>query len=435
MSQNLLSRFAANASTTYAQGVGLRYTDNYWQSQGDNSVRDTGFVPNTPISPIQMNTILAQTTLTSYILGRVLANPVITNKQGSILITNDISSQNTDIQANSIADEFINFLNRINNIRNNDNSLQYGETVWRSRQIAYGDGNPNFWETTEDGTLQPSSTRENLCVNKIIHFGGTTEVNATLTFNQNEIRSNVPIYTQGLTSNGNVIINNQLTVDQSVSAGSLRISGQSQLLGDTTIGSGANSTITINGDATFEKDITMGGGQYLYLGDHTGDETSSTINSGINVRIRSKYNTSGDTTSTSWSTRDLEDILYNIGTRLDNLGFDLGSVTPASTASVTTNWLRKQGTYVIGRFVATREGQGAGWAEGQTIFTIPEGFRPYESYTIQVGGPTLTTVGTGITYCTIRINTNGSAVWEDLSAIAMEEIEIQFGHSTRAWQN
>lgn len=197
---NFLTRFATSSQTSYAEGAGLRYTDQYWGSLNDQSgpsVHNTGFIPNTPISPIQMNTLFSQTTLTSYILGEVLASNVIKGKDNSSLITVDIdSTTSTESQDgsnsvdNDIVTPFINFLNRINDISGNGGTGT--ESVWRSRQIGYSDSS-DYWSVDVSGNLIPSSSNKNISTNKITSFGNdsvsislgsTITVSGTTSFNQ-----------------------------------------------------------------------------------------------------------------------------------------------------------------------------------------------------------------------------------------------------------
>ena len=70
---------------------------------------------------------------------------------------------------------------------------------------------------------------------------------------------------------------------------------------------------------------------------------------------------------------------YSKGTieeRLTKLGFKSGQVTPSSSVSLTQNEIKKLGTMVYGRYVQPFD-RNAAYAIGETVFTVPEGFRPY----------------------------------------------------------
>ena len=419
MAINRLSKFGDESTTTYSIGAGLRYTDSYWGGETGPSARRTGFIPNTPISPIQMNTLLSQTTMCSYILGQVLANSILMDKKGDALITKtNITSECTQDDANTnYASKLINFLNRINQISGNGGTGT--ESVWRSRQIGYGDSG-DFWKVVNISkpstqcALSPSSTSCELWVNSISRFTGSAGSDPTLTFNADNIESSHKIVATSADING--VLN----------ADTLNVSETTTLTG----------TLNANGRVNIKSVTTITGSPLLVQSEsiNLGNETTDKVN------IYTQYNSAGNTSGSGSRQQVLQEVLNNIGTRLDNLGFSKGSVTPASTASASVNWLRKQGNYVVGHFTASRQGVGSGWANGQTLFTIPNGFRPYESYTIVVGVGALTGSGIAYGYSTLTFNTDGAVVWSHIlwgdgsSAVAATSVDIQFGHSITAWQ-
>ena len=173
MATNQLSKFGDLSGTTYSDRTGLRYTDAYWGGSTGPSVRNTGFIPNTPISPIQMNTLFSQTTMCSYILGQVLASDAIKTKAGTSTITNDITSELTQDDANTnYASKFIDFLNRINEISGNGGTGT--ESVWRSRQLGNSDTSSNYWYLTQDNVLRYSTTGSKINTNEITCDDATT---------------------------------------------------------------------------------------------------------------------------------------------------------------------------------------------------------------------------------------------------------------------
>lgn len=384
---NLLSKFGDQSKTTYSEGTGLRYTDNYWGGETGPSARRTGFIPNTPISPIQMNTLFSQTTMCSYILGQVLASNIIRNKDnnGGTVNTSDtngdvVSTKTTDDVREDYATPLINFLDRINNIRNQTNTVPGGESVWRSRQIGYGDSG-DFWRVVNPSdtyiALSPSSTSCQLWVNSISRFNGSTGGTPTLTFNASSIESSDQINAPsasitGLTSTGSLSVSKATTLTGALTAN-----------GTVTLGSNPLDIVTINGNTDVKSTtITIKGGRVLNIGETSGGTSSSNR---ATAYLWARYNSSN--TESTYTRQSLENILYNIGTRLDNLGFSSGDIEflgqPISSS------LRRQGNYVICSFmynknITTTQVQNY-IMRGKNIFTFPNGFIPAEDTKVTFG--------------------------------------------------
>ena len=321
---NLLSKFGDESKTTYSQGAGLRYTDAYWGGNTGPSARRTGFIPNTPISPIQMNTLFSQTTMCSYILGQVLASNIIKDKTGlgGTVDTSDtdgdiVSTKTTDKVEEDYATPLIDFLDRINEISGNGGTGT--ESIWRSRQIGYGDSG-QYWRVLDtNGTLVPSSTGNTLCVNTIRRFNGSDpNSQPVLTFNTSNIASSHQITAPsasitGLTSTGSLSVSTTTT-----------LTGALTTNGTVTLGNATSDTVTINGNTDVESTITIKGGRTINIGETSGGTASSNR---ATAYLWARYNSS-DTGST-YTRQSLETILYNIGTRLDNLGFSSGGISSA----------------------------------------------------------------------------------------------------------
>ena len=396
MSFNRLSRFAMNASTTYVEGSGLRYTDSYWGSENGPSAHNTGFVPNTTISPIQINTLFAQTTLVSYIIGSVLAdNTIIKDKSGNALITEDIDSTNTDADQNYI-DGFKSFLNRINDIRGNREGIGT-ESVWRSRQLANGDNtdstNYGYWSVNNQGHLTSSNSTQRIYVYRL--YGQATSGTSYIEPGTNQILMSPQV----------------------------NIQGSFGVTGNVNIGTDSSNTLVINSNSDFYNTIIFKGNSTVYLGEVDGGNTSSNNRSTFN--LWSRYNEDG--TNNTYTSQSLETILYNIGTRLDTLGFKQGMVeTETGWSTISENYCYRQGNYCIIRLV--------GYINytyidsGTLIFKIPENFLPSSSYSCLIA---ITTGEGGGNTCILNIQPNGNATLsaEDGGRVyATGNIQIQLGH-------
>lgn len=263
MATNKLSMFGEQTVTSYLDGRGLRYTDDYWK-ENYATTREAGFIPNTPISPIQINTILSQVTLTSYILGQVLVNSnVVKSKSGSACVTHDITSGTTTTVAESIAKQFCNFLNRINEISGNGGTGT--ESVWRSRQLANSDNSATYWYVNSNGTLLSTSNSSQLNV-------------STLTATT-------------------------ISASQSVTTDSLSVTDNGTIPTLTSTNITASDVASYTGNFTGEVYV-----RDLYVG------ISAKLPS--DVTIATNYNISGGLPGIGYTDRKLEDILININNRL-----------------------------------------------------------------------------------------------------------------------
>lgn len=374
MATNQLSKFGDLSETTYSDGTGLRYTDSYWGGETGPSARRTGFIPNTPISPIQMNTLFSQTTMCSYILGQVLASGAIKTKAGTSTITDDITSELTQDDANTnYASKLIDFLNRINQISGNGGTGT--ESVWRSRQIGLNDTSATYWYISgSEGSLSPNSSMCSLYVNRLIEWQNKS---TQLTFNQNDITSNKQLIAPsasitGLTSTNSLSVSTTTTLTGALTAN-----------GTVTLGSNPLDIVTINGNTDVKSTtITIKGGRVLNIGETSGGTSSSNR---ATAYLWARYNSSN--TESTYTRQSLENILYNIGTRLDNLGFSSGDIEflgqPISSS------LRRQGNYVICSFmynknITTTQVQNY-IIRGKNIFTFPDGFIPAEDTKVTFG--------------------------------------------------
>ena len=391
MATNFLSRFAALASTSYTSGKGLRYTDEYWQSSAD-SIREAGFLANSPISSIQMNTILSQTSMVAYIIGEVLASNIIKDSSGIQTLTQNIDSTTSDANIESYyITPFINFLNRINDISGNGGTGT--ESVWRSRQLSNSDTSNPYWWVDGDGVLQKSG-------------------------NQSVPQIYVGILQSSSTSDANIRLTDgviTLTGNSSAVVGPLSVSG----------------TLSANGTLQANKGINCGG--TVQIGARAPIIMGS-LSSPSQLQLWARYNQKGETTDDyQEEAQNLETILFNIGQRLDNLGFDKGSVTPGTattgTVNVTTNWIYRQGNYVIGHFTASMGSGAGGFRQGNTIFTIPSGFLPKSQFTMMAGGEGSQTGSTAYGRYTLTFNTTGEVVGTNASFNGViRSIDIQFGY-------
>ena len=377
MATNRLSKFGDLSETTYSEGTGLRYTDSYWGGSTGPSARRTGFIPNTPISPIQMNTLFSQTTMCSYILGQVLASNIIKDKTGlgGTVDTSDtdgdiVSTKTTDKVEEDYATPLINFLNRINQISGNGGTGT--ESVWRSRQIGYGDSG-QYWRVLDtNGTLVPSSTGNTLCVNTIRRFNGSdVSSQPVLTFNTSSIASSHQITAPsasitGSTSTGSLSVSTTTTLTGALTAN-----------GTVTLGNAASDTVTINGNTDVESTITIKGGKIINIGETSGGTSSSNR---ATAYLWARYNSS-DTGST-YTRQSLETILYNIGTRLDNLGFSTGTVRvfgqTIGSSSSPSIWRQGNFCYVSVDTVINFSDRPD---LSQPIVVLPSGFTPNETQT------------------------------------------------------
>lgn len=373
MSFNRLSRFAMNASTTYVEGSGLRYTDSYWGSENGPSAHNTGFVPNTTISPIQINTLFAQTTLVSYIIGSVLAdNTIIKDKSGNALITEDIDSTNTDADQNYI-DGFKSFLNRINDIRGNREGIGT-ESVWRSRQLANGDNtdstNYGYWSVNNQGHLTSSNSTQRIYVYRL--YGQATSGTSYIEPGTNQILMSPQV----------------------------NIQGSFGVTGNVNIGTDSSNTLVINSNSDFYNTIIFKGNSTVYLGEVDGGNTSSNNRSTFN--LWSRYNEDG--TNNTYTSQSLETILYNIGTRLDTLGFIRKTTNINFTNSPNYYTIISSSAEVIGNLfcilrIYFNYSEPSGQSSTATI-TIPEGYRPSSDIQVHTNIGTYTSAQALVTITT-----------------------------------
>ena len=357
MATNQLSKFGDLSETTYSDGTGLRYTDSYWGGETGPSARRTGFIPNTPISPIQMNTLFSQTTMCSYILGQVLASDAIKTKAGTSTITDDITSELTQDDANTnYASKFIDFLNRINQISGNGGTGT--ESVWRSRQIGFNDSSTNFWSVDSSNTLKPTGTSGNLQSKKI---------NATqLIVSQSSSTS----------SDEDLYVSGDARITNSLATKTLQITnttGQALTVqGSSTFNTLAEFNAAVNCHKTCHLGTTMSDPIYLAVPSDPPNATTK----GANVNIYTKYG------RTTYDQQNLIDVLENIGTRLDNLGFSTGTVRvfgqTIGSSSSPSIWRQGNFCYVSVDTVINFSNKPD---LSQPIIVLPSGFTPNETQT------------------------------------------------------
>lgn len=99
--------------------------------------------------------------------------------------------------------------------------------------------------------------------------------------------------------------------------------------------------------------------------------------------------------------------------RLTKLGFKSGQATPSSAVSLTQNEIKKLGTMVYGRYIQPFD-RNAAYAIGDTVFTVPEDFRPYID--TEVYGYGVLFNGIDPVAIKLTIKTNGMAIISGLES-------------------
>jgi len=93
---------------------GLKFSDSQWAAgtAGNSGIKNSGFVPNTPVSSIALNTALRQASFGSYILGEILSSSDITNQS--------VSTDNLETNANTLSAALINYLSTVKKLITGD---------------------------------------------------------------------------------------------------------------------------------------------------------------------------------------------------------------------------------------------------------------------------------------------------------------------------
>lgn len=130
-----------------------------------------------------------------------------------------------------------------------------------------------------------------------------------------------------------------------------------------------------------------------------------------------------------------EDILKGtIEERLTKLGFKKGQVTPLKSVNLTQNEIKKIGTMVYGRYVQSANTQ-ISYAVGDTVFQVPEDFRPYEDTTVYGFGLAYGSSGGASNLgVTITIKKDGSAIVSKIegsyATMHIYNFNLTFGYLT-----